>query len=53
MLRDRRWSTLYKGFTIIQRNNGWYYASAYLYDTMYDTNLINLKKQINNNLKNK
>ena len=47
MLRDRRWSTLYKGFTITQRNNGRYYAGAYLYDTMYNTNLNDLKKQIN------
>ena len=51
MLRDRRWNTLYKGFTITQRNNGWYYASSYLYDTIYDTNLSNLKKQINKTLK--
>jgi len=51
MLRDRRWSTLYKGFTITQRNSGWYYTDAHLYDTMYDTNLSNLKKQINNTLK--
>ena len=51
MLRDRRWSTLYKGFTITQRNNGRYYASAYLYETMYDTNLNNLKKKIDKTLK--
>jgi hypothetical protein len=51
MLRDRRWTNQYKGFTITQRNNGWYYASSYLYETMYDTNLNNLKKQINNILK--
>ena len=47
MLRDRRWTNQYKGFTITQRNNGWYYASAYLYDTMYSTNLTELKKKIN------
>jgi hypothetical protein len=47
MLRDNRWYTLHKGFIITQRNNGWYYASAYLYDTMYSTNLNELKKQIN------
>ena len=47
MLRDYRWYTLHKGFTITQRNNGWYYASAYLYETMYSTNLNELKKQIN------
>ena len=51
MLQDRRWSTLYKGFTIVQRNNGWYYGGAHLYDTMCDTNLNNLKKQITKLLK--
>ena len=51
MLQDRRWSTLYKGFTIVQRNNGWYYGGAHLYDTIYDTNLNNLKKQITKLLK--
>ena len=51
MQRNKRWFTLYKGFTIVQRNNGWYYAGAHLYDTMYDTNLNNLKKQINKLLK--
>ena len=38
MLQDYRWSTLYKGFTITQRNNGIYYAAAYTYDTMSNTN---------------
>ena len=47
MLQDYRWSTLYKGFTITQRNNGIYYAAAYTYDTMYNTNLNELKKDIN------
>ena len=51
MLRDYRWSTLYKGFTITQRNNGIYYAAAYLYETIYSTNLTELKKKINTLLK--
>ena len=51
MLRDYRWTALYKGFTITQRNNGMYYASAYTYDTMYSTNINELKRNINNLLK--
>ena len=51
MLQDYRWSTLYKGFTITQRNNGIYYASAHTYDTMSNTNKSKLYKQINQLLK--
>lgn len=51
MLRDYRWSTLYKGFTITQRNNGMYYASAHTYDTIYNTNINELKRNINNLLR--
>lgn len=52
MLRDYRWSTLYKGFTITQRNNGIYYAAAYTYDTMSSRNINELRKLINNKLPN-
>lgn len=52
MLRDYRWSTLYKGFTITQRNNGIYYASAHTYDTIYNTDINTLKKLINKELNN-
>jgi hypothetical protein len=51
MLRDYRWSTLYKGFTITQRNNGTYYAAAHTYDIMSDTNKSKLYQQINQLLK--
>ena len=47
MLRDYRWRTLYKGFTISQKNNGWYYAEAHTYDQIKNTNLKELKKTIN------
>ena len=47
MLRDYRWRTLYKGFTISQKNNGWYYAEAHTYDQIKNTNLKELKKNIN------
>ena len=47
MIQDNRWATLYKGFTITQRNNGIYYAAAHTYDTMHNTNINELKKTIN------
>jgi len=47
MLRDYRWSTQYKGFTIIQRNNGWYQADAYANPQFRDTVLRDLKTKIN------
>ena len=51
MIQDKRWATLYKGFTITQRSTGIYYASAYTYDTMHNTNINELKKTINKLLK--
>jgi hypothetical protein len=50
MIRDKRWSTLYKGFTIIQVG-GYYRAESYCSPQMNSKSLSELKKQINKYLK--
>ncbi len=50
MIRDKKWSTLYKGFTVIQVI-GYYRASAYANPEFSNKSLSDLKKQINKYLK--
>jgi hypothetical protein len=45
MIRDKRWSILYKGFTIIQVH-GYYRAESYCSPQMNSKNLSKLKLKI-------